>query len=781
MPYPDTGTGSGGSLPFPYTQVVTNGKLQLLKAGVLVAEQDEYGAWFATTVMTGTNSYELGKIISMCAAGENVAFVNIGYNTAYSPVWCATSLDGTISYDPTARILGDTLLSSEAVGAPHPTITGPYVGQITLGSNICFFKADVMPAETYTGKLSWLCELVGTPNKEVASFTTDVVLNAGVPYLLQFKVPLWLKTGQTIKTQLFKQGGANLIVSYGSTDTAQPYRKTYYKLFTDFESFHSGKPSSVARSLETLTAADRIDASAIKNLDAGGYVGTINFAGDLTQFNNASKQNYWKAAIAGTLGGAVFQVGDQLVCKQTVIGTPPNLTDSSYWTINPNTNAIATPTLAGMIKTVDGLAVTADGSTSVKAGYGLKFDGSKTLAVDPPNIDVTTFLKADLLVSGIYKGGLDGSSTLSTLANAVKGNWWNVSAAVTISGTVFAVGDQLWCSATVAGIPANLTSFVRVPSTSAQATTTAFGTVKMGSLTPVANGTASVGSSLAMAREDHAHPVTPDVTITVNGLMLATDKVKLNGFSPLSTTLPLVNATTAVAGTSAVPARVDHVHPVRYDKCGLDFTTSTLPLRTFRDYVWCSAQAGASVVGDNVPWVVGSQADADLLAVYWLQQLTTFFKNLENDKQWDALIGGIPTASSLANRLSSGTFAVAPSSATDMDNNLVLSPAAANYGAEWFELVIASKAGANPEYYTMWFTVGSSSVSTATSVSPDIFQPFSMYFQTTVNQTITAIGTVPMTGISGSPPRTTARTGTWTPAASAFLLCAEPITIECKR
>jgi hypothetical protein len=349
------GSGSGGSLPAPYSQEVVGGKLRLLKSGVLVAEQDEFGSWFSSTVMTGTNSYELGKIISMCAAGENVAFVNSGSDTAYTPVWCATSLDGAINYEPTARILGDTVLSSEAVGAPHATLTGPYVGQITVAGNICFYSADIMPAENYTGKITWLCELVGTPDKEIASFSTDVVMNAGLLFNVKFKVPLWLKTGETVKTQLIKVGGTNLLVAYGSTDTAQPYRKTYFKPFADQPVFHAGKPASVARALESLVGSNRVDASAVKNLDAGGYVGTINFAGDLTQFNNASKQNYWKAAIAGSLGGAVFQVGDQLVCKQTVVGTPPNLTDASYWTINPNTNAIATATLAGMVKPVDGL------------------------------------------------------------------------------------------------------------------------------------------------------------------------------------------------------------------------------------------------------------------------------------------------------------------------------------------------------------------------------------------------------------------------------------------
>jgi hypothetical protein len=298
----------------------------------------------------------------------------------------------------------------------------------------------------------------------------------------------------------------------------------------------------------------------------------------------------------------------------------------------------------------------------------------------------------------------------------------------------------------------------------------------MGSVSPAANGTASVGSSLAMAREDHAHPITPDVTTTVNGLMLAADKVKLNGFSPLSTTLPLVNATTAVAGTSAVPARVDHVHPVRYDKCGLDFTTSALPLRTFRDYIWCSAQAGASVTGDNVPWVVGSQADADLLAVYWLQQITTFFKNLENDNQYDQLIGGIPAASAIASRLSSGTFAVTPSGSTDMDNQLVASNPA-NYAGEWFELVVASKAGANPEYYTMWFNIAQ----VATAMDSSVLNPFKIVYQTSASQTLATFPATVVGPITGTAPKTTARVGTWTPVLSAFLICAEPITIECKR
>lgn len=775
--YPPEGGGSGSSgMPAPFSQKVIAGKLQTLQDTTVIAEQDQYGSWVKTAITTGTGSIHLGDIHSMGSAGENVVFVNNNSSFAYYPAWGGVSLDGQSSFDVSTRRHGP-LLNAEPVGAADPMHVGDYDVTFTVTSSVAFFKLIIFVAENYVGKLRWVCEVITGTTKEVAEFYSDVSLTSGQSTIIQFKYPLWAKNGQTFHTKLTKEDGSILQVYYGTTPTTKPYRQTFYRAFNDYDVLDTGNPDKAARALETLTGADRLDASAIKNLDAGGYVGTINFAGNLTQFDNASKQNYWKAAAAGTLGGAQFAVGDQLVCKQTVVGTPANLTDATYWTINPNTNAIATPTLAGMIKPVDGLAVVADGSTSVKVGYGLKFDASKNVAVDPPNIDVTTFNKADLLVSGIYKGGLDGSSTLTTLANAVKGNWWNVSAAVTISGTAFAVGDQLWCSATIVGAPANLTNFVRVPSTSAQATATAFGTVKMGSATPIVDGTASVGSSLAMAREDHVHPVTPDVTTTVNGLMLATDKVKLNGFSPLSTTLPLVNATTAVAGTSAVPARVDHVHPVRYDKCGLDFTTSALPLRTFRDYIWCSAQAGASVVGDNVPWVVGSQDDANLLAVYWLQQITTFFKNLENDNQYDQLIGGIPAASAIASRLSSGAFAVTPSGGTDMDNNVLVINPASNYAGEWFELVVASKAGANPEYYTMWFNI----VQWASALDATTLYPFRIVFQTAANQTLETFPTTVIGVIAGTAPKTTARTGTWTPVSTAFLICAEPITIECKR
>jgi hypothetical protein len=139
---------------------------------------------------------------------------------------------------------------------------------------------------------------------------------------------------------------------------------------------------------------------------------------------------------------------------------------------------IATTTVAGIIIPSTGLSVDGSGNTAVRIGNGLQFDNGVVI-VDETEIDVTKLQNADTLVSGVYQGGLDGTSTLATLTNAQRGNWWNVSAAVTISGQAFGVGDQLWCKTAVTGAPTNLDDFSRVPATMANASTTVAGIVQL--------------------------------------------------------------------------------------------------------------------------------------------------------------------------------------------------------------------------------------------------------------------------------------------------------------
>jgi hypothetical protein len=256
---------------------------------------------------------------------------------------------------------------------------------------------------------------------------------------------------------------------------------------------------------------------------------------------------------------------------------------------------------------------------------------------------------------------------------------------------------------------------------------------------------AAIGTSERLARQDHVHPLPPVASTSAAGLMSAGDKAKLDA-----------------AGV--------------YAKCGFDFTVSTNPTRVYRDLIWCSSQSGATVQAANVPWVVADQADADRLAAYWIQQLTTFFKDLENDSSYDQLIGAIPSASGIASKLAVGTVAVAPSPSTDMDNNVSFGTFL-NYGGEWFELVVGANA-AGTVLYTMWFNIA---LSAGSSSDAPAMYPFRMIFQTTPNQTLSSFPATAIGAISGAAPRTTARTTSFTSPSGAFLLCAEPVSVECRR
>jgi len=256
---------------------------------------------------------------------------------------------------------------------------------------------------------------------------------------------------------------------------------------------------------------------------------------------------------------------------------------------------------------------------------------------------------------------------------------------------------------------------------------------------------AAIGTSARLARQDHVHPLPPVASTSAAGLMSAADKARLD----------------AAAG---------------YAKCGFDFTVSTNPTRVYRDLIWCSSQSGATVQAANVPWVVADQADADRLAAYWIQQLTTFFKDLENDNCYDQLIGAIPSASGIASKLAVGTVAVAPSASTDMDNIFSFA-SSSTYAGEWFELVVGANA-AGTVLYTMWFNIALVAPSSGDASS---MYPFRMVFQTAPDQSLSSFPTTAVGSIASVAPRTTARATSFTAAVSAFLLCAEPVSVECRR
>jgi len=132
------------------------------------------------------------------------------------------------------------------------------------------------------------------------------------------------------------------------------------------------------------TQVDATQLLNIGNITTGGYVGTINFAGSLSQFANAIKNSTWEAATAGSIGGLTFNVGDELICTATISGTPANL--STSFTVRPNALPVATSTQNGIVSP-DGTVITnSSGAITVPpasySGKGVVSVDSSTLSVD---------------------------------------------------------------------------------------------------------------------------------------------------------------------------------------------------------------------------------------------------------------------------------------------------------------------------------------------------------------------------------------------------------------
>jgi len=449
----------------------------------------------------------------------------------------------------------------------------------------------------------------------------------------------------------------------------------------------------------------------------------------------------------------------------------------------------ATTTSAGVVQVSDGLGVDSSGLLKVKLSSGLAFDASKNVVVDVSNLDVFSLKNAATLSVGTFAGNLNASSAFSNLANATKGSFWICSAAVTIGTQALSPGDQLWCTTTFTGTPTNLNNFTYVPLTLTQASSSVMGAVKIGGVTPSALGTASEGTSAVAARADHVHalPSIPEAG-TISGKDLGT----------------------AAVGTSAKYAREDHVHQLPAEattttaglmspaqvtklnglsstvvsaltsKTGVDFTVAAAPIRTVRDWMWLSAGNG-SVDAARIAVRVPDRNAAERLCVYWLQQMVTFFKSLENDTHFDQLMWSIPANASLISSLASGTtFPTSLSTTSDMDNSITFGtadPSTWRYASEWYEVIVAADAtGAG--FYTMWFQFGTFAVSGNTTT----MYPFRCQYQTTSDENLTVAPTTSTpSAISALAPKVTYRTsGTSSPSSSpgSAWLWAEPVNIE---
>lgn len=319
-----SGGDGGAGVPDPYSMSVSNdGKLQLFKNGKLIQSQDENGAWITNSVTTGTGSFHLGDLHSNGSAGENVLWLNTQSNICWFPAWQGINKSDATVYDLTTR-KHSTLLNTEPFGIVGAGSVD-YNDTFTATANTAFFRIEIVPAENYTGKLSWDSRLL-PEELEVAAFHFDATLTTDVRYTVVLKYPLYVRNGQIVKVGLKKANGEFLKVRPASGNLSKPYRKTYYTTFQDHLVYNQSNDALVARGLESLTGSDALDVLKLKNvglLNKGLYRGDIpaNFAG----LANATKGDWWKAASAKTVEGLSFAVGDEFYCTANTGATVTNL------------------------------------------------------------------------------------------------------------------------------------------------------------------------------------------------------------------------------------------------------------------------------------------------------------------------------------------------------------------------------------------------------------------------------------------------------------------------
>lgn len=161
-------------------------------------------------------------------------------------------------------------------------------------------------------------------------------------------------------------------------------------------------------------------------------------------------------------------------------------------------------------------------------------------------------------------------------------------------------------SPTLTGTPAAPTAAADTNTT--QLATTAFVIGQAGSATPIIDGTATVGTSLRYARQDHVHPTDTTraslASPTLTGTPAAPTAAQDTNTTQLATTAfviaqasavaPLADTTGGAVGTSLRYARADHTHPGasgHFIGEILNWPSLTLPTYSSETYGWTDGSA----------------------------------------------------------------------------------------------------------------------------------------------------------------------------------------------
>jgi len=324
--------------------------------------------------------------------------------------------------------------------------------------------------------------------------------------------------------------------------------------------------------------------------------GTITLAGTLGIANGGTG--------ATTAGAALTALGAAPLASPALTGTPTSTTAA----VDTSTTQIATT--AFVTGQASSVAPIIDGTAAV--GTSLRY--ARQDHVHPT--DTTRAPLASPALTGTPTAPTAATNTNTTqLATTafVVGQAATVAPLVDGTATVgtslsYARQDHIHptdttraplASPALTGTPTSTTAAVDTSTT--QIATTAFVTGQASAVAPLVDGTATVGTSLRYARQDHVHPTdttraplaSPSLTGTPTAPTAAVDtsttQIATAAFvtGQASAVAPLVDGT-AAAGTSLRYARQDHVHPT-------DTTRAPLASPTFTGTV--TIPAGASIAG----------------------------------------------------------------------------------------------------------------------------------------------------------------------------------------
>jgi len=431
MPYPNPSNPSNGSngyspLPDAWSVSVVNGNYTVSYNGTPVQQSSTMGTTLATSVTTGVGSFHLGQSHALGSSGENVVFKNNNTNVCWFPTWQGQSVDGTTLYTPSTRAFSAQTIV-EPVGSVNMSGVVSYANTYNLGANTSITNITIIPAETYNAGITWA---VTTNNVQVAKIYMPAGCISGTPLTVPFDYPMDIRVGDVFVENFTKDDGTSL-KCFSDVNQIFPYQKLTYRTFTDSPIYNSSnigsglKPDASGNLTVDPTKIDATQLLNIGNVTSGGFKGTINFGGNLSQFSNAQKNQFWQANIAGSLGGLNFNIGDNLYCIQNVTGVPANLTDATTWSIKANVNAIATSSSPGQVKP-DGVSINVDAtglisvptSTAVVAGVS-KPDGATIKATG----GVYSAVNATGTTNGVVRADnttikIDGNGVMSSALSA---------------------------------------------------------------------------------------------------------------------------------------------------------------------------------------------------------------------------------------------------------------------------------------------------------------------------------------------------------------------------